>query len=287
MKLHSFVVPFSADGGRLYGLVKRMLPQQPEYRLREAFARRDVKQNGARVAKDATAIGGATVLVYLSEDSKLLIPEIVYEDANVLLINKPVGISCERDAKGGLTVGEWLWQTAKERLACAPMPCHRLDNQTDGLLLLAKDEPTLLELETAFRERRVHKRYVCLVKGAPEPPEAALTAYLRKDADAARVTVLDRPAPDALTIRTDYRTLVRGDVSRLQIELHTGRTHQIRAQMAHIGHPVLGDDVYGDRAFNRERKARRLMLTSTELHFDLIGRLAYLNDLTLEVAPRF
>ena len=285
MKLHTLTVPQTAEGTRLYAAIRRMLPQVADYQLREAFARRDVKQNGVRVTKDALAIGGATAQVYCSEDGKALSPEIVYQDQNLIVIWKPTGVSCVPDAKGGLTVSEWLWQTgAFER---PPMPCHRLDHQTDGLLLLAKEEATLHELEEAFRQRRIHKRYECLVKGVPQPTQAVLEAYLRKDAQAARVTVLDHPAQGAKPIRTGYRVLSAGETSRLSVELFTGRTHQIRAQLAHIGHPILGDDVYGDRTYNRAGKARRLMLTAVELRFDLTGALAYLNDLTFRINPRF
>ena len=103
----------------------------------------------------------------------------------------------------------------------------------------------------------------------------------------ARVRVLDRPAAGALPIRTEYRVLAGGDVSRLEVTLHTGRTHQIRAHLAHIGHPLLGDDKYGDRDFNREHHAKRLMLTATELTFDMESELAYLNAMQFRLSPKF
>ena len=100
------------------------------------------------------------------------------------------------------------------------------------------------------------KRYICLVRGMMKPPSATCRAYLRKDADAARVTILDQPAPDAKPIVTEYETVETGPVSRLRVHLVTGRTHQIRAHLASLGHPLLGDDVYGDRAVNRAQHVR-------------------------------
>lgn len=287
MKLETYTVPANIAAERLWTLTRRMLPQVPESVLREAFARRDVKVDGVRTPREAEPSPGATVSVYLPQEEALIAPRILYEDAHLMVIDKPAGISCEVDEKGGLTVGAWLYRTCADRLSAPPLPCHRLDNPTDGLLLLARDEATRAAMEQAFRERRVSKRYQCLVRGAPQPPEAELQAYLLKDASHARVRILNRPAPGALTIHTAYRTIASGEVSRLEITLYTGRTHQIRAQMAHIGHPVLGDDKYGDRAFNRLHHARRLMLTATELSFRMEGPWAYLNDLHIALKPKF
>lgn len=167
------------------------------------------------------------------------------------------------------------------------MICHRLDNQTEGLLLLARTEEARLAMEEGFYHHRIHKRYTCLVKGTPEPREHTLRAFLRKDAARARVQVLSHEAPGALPIITEYRVMEAGECARLRITLHTGRTHQIRAQMSAIGHPLLGDDQYGDRAFNKQHKTRKLMLCATELRFALEGRWAYLNELVLTTQPSF
>ena len=287
MILKQFAVPEALDGAKLSVVVRRMLPLVADGCIREAFVRRDVKADGTRTPPDALMHTGAQIAVYLSEGCETAAPEILYEDEWLLVVNKPAGISCEADEKGGLTIGELLQSAYPERFTVPPMPCHRLDNPTDGLLLLAKDEPTLQLMEQAFRERRVHKRYQCLVKGTPVPAHAVLDAYLRKDAAHATVTVIDRPERGALSIRTEYKVLAAGEVSRLSVMLHTGRTHQIRAHLASVGHPLLGDDKYGDRAFNRLHKAKRLMLTATELSFTLEGRLAYLNAKRFALEPMF
>lgn len=287
MKLQTFIIPQSMADRKLYPSVCRMLPQIPPSCIQKAFERRDVKMNDVRVQRDALATAGAEIKVYLSDECAVRSPEILYEDANLMIVDKPAGISCEADEKGGPTIGQWLYLANRDRLIAEPLLCHRLDNPTDGLLILAKNTAAQLAMQQAFRERRVHKKYVCLVRGEPSPPDKVVNAYLIKDEKNATVRITDKPGKDTSNIVTEYHVLNGGPVSRLEILLHTGRTHQIRAQMAHIGHPILGDDKYGDRAFNRENHARRLMLTATELRFDLTGELAYLNELQISLKPKF
>lgn len=287
MILQTFIVPKRLAGENLYSVVGKMLPHVPDRCIRSAFSKRDVKMNGVREMRDTAAIADAKVKVYLQPDCPLQLPEILYQDQHILIVYKPVGISCDMDAHGGPTISEWVYQNATVRLASVPMACHRLDNQTDGLLVLALDEDTRSLMEQAFREHRIHKEYTCLVKGAPTPPQATMNAWLRKNATAATVKILDQPRKDALPICTEYRTIQAGEVSRLLVTLHTGRTHQIRAHLAHIGHPLLGDDKYGDRDWNHMHKAKRLMLTATALRFDLVDELAYLNDQVFTLEPRF
>ncbi len=289
MKLYTFTIPEEQQPGRLYPLVRRMLPQLPEHAVRAAFDKRDVKQNGQRVRRDAPLEPGAEVCLYTPWEET--IPEIplVYTDEHIVVVRKPAGISCQTDAKGGITVEELAYRAllVREPDAQRPMLCHRLDNQTEGLLLLARTQEAREAMEEGFYHHRIRKRYVCLVKGTPEPRERTLRAWLRKDAAKAHVQVLNHDAPGAAPIITEYRVLEAGECARLAVTLHTGRTHQIRAQMAAIGHPLLGDDQYGDRAFNKQHKSRRLMLCAVELRFALEGRWAYLNSLTLATKPGF
>lgn len=287
MKLHTFSISPNAEKTRLLTLTKRMLPDVPEYALREAFQKRDVKVNGQRVGMDANVVPGAEVKIYTRdlEPRQPLIP-IVYEDENVLVVFKPAGISCEADAKGGRTLAQILLAQKPEWLS-EPLLCHRLDNPTEGLLVLARTADVQHELQDAFRKRQVHKEYTCVVIGTPEPAHAVLEHYLIKDAKRANVRVTTRESREAKRIVTEYSVAQQGECARLNIRLHTGRTHQIRAHMAFIGHPLLGDDQYGDREANRHYKARRLMLCSTRLSFELQGRLSYLNGQTFTCQPTF
>ena len=120
-----------------------------------------------------------------------------------------------------------------------------------------------------------------------KPPSAVCSAWLVKDARKAIVRITDRPERDAKPIETGYETLQSGPVSRLRIHLITGRTHQIRAHLAALGHPVLGDDLYGDRDFNRREKARSLKLCAVSLKLDTAGRLPALDGREFTVEPPF
>lgn len=289
MRRYSFVIPSDAKEGRLLGFIKRMLPEVPEYALREAFRSRDVKVNGSRVSIDAMLTPGAEVCVYTRDTKAARTLTVVYEDENVLVTVKPAGISCEEDEKGGRTLTQLLHaqMLAQNTEATKPLLCHRLDNPTEGLIVLAKTPEVQELLVQAFRDRQVHKEYTCVVRGTPNPRHAVLIAYLVKDAAKARVYVTRREEPGAKRIVTEYEVLEAGECARLCICLHTGRTHQIRAHMAYAGYPLLGDDLYGDRALNKRMKTRRLMLCATSLSFSMEGKLSYLNKRTFTYQPSF
>ena len=151
------------------------------------------------------------------------------------------------------------------------------------LLLLTKDDAAYEAAREAFEQRTMEKFYTCRTKGCPAKQEAVIHAYLRKDAQLSRVAVTDYPARGALEIITGYPVLEPGEYARLEVELMTGRTHQIRAHLAHIGHPILGDDKYGDRALNRRLGLRRQQLWATRLVFHAGGALAYLDGKAFSV----
>ena len=284
MKRYDLTIPLDAPGGRLIAYVSRQLPMVPFYALREAFEKKDVKVNGKRVGQDAKVTPGAQITLFVRDIEEKKI-SILYQDDQVLIAVKPAGISCEKDAHGGKTLNALLreqLQTPSE-----PLLCHRLDNPTEGLMVLARTPEAQTILQDAFRNRQIHKEYICLVRGTPSPGHQVASAFLQKDALHARVHVYGAERPGAKPIVTEYTVLQPGPCCRLRVCLHTGRTHQIRAHMAFLGHPLLGDDQYGDRAFNREYKARRLMLCSAGLRFSLEGPLAYLNDKPFTIQPSF
>ena len=268
----SCTVPEGLHGARAEALVRRYLPELSDAQVRAVFEHRDMKLDGQRVRRDARVQAGQKADIYYMEPAGTLL-DIVYEDSSVLLVNKRAGMSVERDSGGGVCVQDLVQRHTGEKIS--PAACHRLDNQTCGLLLFAKTEEALSILTDVFRNRTLEKHYTCLVRGSMKPPEATCRAYLLKDPEAGRVRVLDQPEAGARTIVTAYRTLsAEGSLSRLDVHLITGRTHQIRAHLAALGHPILGDDLYGDRTFNRTMHAQgRLMLCSTSLCLDTGGRL--------------
>ncbi len=255
------------------GTLRRLLavhwPNLSPGRLRKLLERRDVRVNGQRTGEDVPLSPGDEVAVYLPDDvldaARL---RVLHHSARVVVAEKPAGVPTVEEGSVDMVtlVSAWLAARGEEPFALA---CHRLDVQTGGLVLLARDVAAEQAARAAMEAGCIEKTYHCVVRGTPQPPHAVRTAYLSKDAARSEVSVTDTPRRGAKTAVTEY-TLLRtaGDRSLLEVRLHTGRTHQIRAHLAHLGHPLLGDDKYGDRAFNRQNKARRQMLWACALGFE-------------------
>ena len=294
MVLKEMTVPPQADGLRAGDYLRSALPDLPESVLRRVFDARDVKLDGVRISRNDRLKEGCSLKIYLPDsvsvnDTSAPSLSVVYEDDDVLLVNKRAGISVEPDARGGVTLTDLCREYVRQRdpNALPPAACHRLDNKTCGLCLFAKTPEALEILQDVFRDRKLEKYYICLVRGIMKPPKAECRAWLVKDARRAKVRVTDRPEPEAKPITTGYETLESGPVSRLRVHLITGRTHQIRAHLAALGHPLLGDDLYGDREFNRREKARALKLCAVSLKLDTDGRLPALDGRTFTIEPPF
>ena len=292
MAVKTVLIPADAEGMKVSVFLRRFLPSLPESAVRKVFSARDVKLDGVRVSRDTPVRAGQTLSVFLPasfRDTESL--RIIYEDDDVLLVNKPAGISVEADDPGSLSLTDLcrfhIGSASGNAPAFPPAPCHRLDHRTSGLCLFAKNEQSLTVLREAFKLRTVEKYYICLVRGIMKPPSAVCSAWLLKDADRAVVRILDHEVPGARPVTTGYETLQSGPVSRLRVHLVTGRTHQIRAHLAALGHPVLGDDLYGDRAFNRQQKSRSLKLCATELTLNTDGALPALDGKTFLIDPPF
>ena len=286
---YEFITDSAAEGQRIDACIRRFLPEIHQRTVQQSFSRRDVKLDGKRVKPDLRVTAGQKVELFCMEQTAPLV-DVVYEDDDVLLINKRAGVSVEPDEKGGVTLTELALKHVRQKNpeAWPPKACHRLDNQTCGLTLFAKNPQAEAILTRAFKERTMDKRYICLVRGMMKPPAAVCRAYLVKDAKAGRVTIHDDAVKNARPIITEYETIEAGPVSRLRVHLITGRTHQIRAHMAALGHPLLGDDVYGDRAFNRQQKVQgRLCLCAAQLTLDTAGELPQLDGKTFSVKCPF
>ena len=294
MPLKESVISPQHTGKRVSDCVRAMLPDLPESVIRRIFADRDVKLDGKRVSYNEAVRAGQALKVYVPDtrmSGSASVPplDVIYEDNDVLLVNKRAGISVEPDARSSTTLTDLCtaWVKSRDPESFPPAACHRLDNRTCGLCLFAKNERSLEILQDVFRTRSLEKYYICLVRGIMKPPSAVCRAWLVKDARNAVVRITDRPETDAKPIETGYETLQSGPVSRLRVQLITGRTHQIRAHLAALGHPILGDDLYGDRDFNRREKARSLKLCAVSLRLDTAGRLPALDGREFSIEPPF
>ena len=263
MTLHH--VPEGVPPMTLERYMRRAWPLLPGRVLREALKKRDVRVNGARSGIDAEVRGGDALSLYL--DVRWLEPEaeILFSDDRLIAAVKPQGLPVDADRDG---VGADTLLTRLQRRWPGAALCHRLDAQTGGIVLAAADEAVRQQALEAFRDHRgLRKQYRALALGRFREREGTLDAWLVKDARRGEVRVLHHDAPGAKPIRTRYQVAgERGPgLSEVLLEPVTGRTHQLRAHMADFGHPLLGDDRYGDRAANREYPGAKLCLWHEKL----------------------
>ena len=281
-------VPGGVPAMPLERYLRRAWPMLPGRVVREALKKKDVRVNGARCGAEAIVKGGDALSLYIDARWLEPMPEILFSDDRLIVAVKPQGLPVDADRDG---VGADTLLTRLERRWPGAQLCHRLDAQTGGIVLAAADETVLGQAMDAFRDHRgVSKCYRALALGTFSRPEGTLDAFLLKDARRGEVKVLHKGAPGAKPIRTRYRVIgARGNgLTEVALEPVTGRTHQLRAHMADIGHPLLGDDRYGDRAANRRYQCARLCLWHERLTVSDDSPLADYRGMTFEApAPEW
>ncbi len=256
------VVPVRVKEMTAARYLSRAWPLLPSYAVRDAFSKKDVKVNGMRALPDTLVRGGDRVEVYLPARQESARLNVLFEDERLLVFLKQVGLPADVDQDG---IGEDTVKTRLVRHCASARPVHRLDTGTGGVMLAAKTDESEDALRAAFAGHRIEKHYRALALGRLPRRSDTLKAYLLKNARDARARVVDNPLPGALPIETRYevlraRTAAGLVVSELDVMIPTGRTHQIRAHMSHIGHPLVGDDKYGDRNANKRLSAAGVCL---------------------------
>ena len=295
-------------GQRLDRFLAKAVPLLPASLAQKYIRIKRIKRNGARAERDTRLQEGDVLQLYINdeffdkprEDNAFLTVaapklNIVYEDDNILLVDKRPGIAVHPHdgAEYGRTLIDhicaYLYQKRewrpREEHAFTPALCNRIDRNTGGIVIAAKTAEALRVMNQKIKDRELDKRYLAIVEGTPKPAKGSLKGYLFKDAKKNRVFVSDTPQPGAKSCQTNYVVLQsRNGLSLVECELITGRTHQIRAQFAHAGHPLLGDGKYGklDKRFDRNYQA----LYSYKLTFQFTtdaGSLENLNGKTFQV----
>ena len=290
-------------GQQLDAFLGKACPGLASSLIQKLVRQKRVKVNGKRAEPSARLCEGDTVNVYVYEERlaeyarENAVPEappevnIVYEDENILLADKPQGLLSHPDDEGRETdtligrIQSYLRMTGEydpaQENTFAPSLCNRIDRNTCGIVIAAKNAQALREMNEHIRAREVEKRYLCVVHGRMERSTGRLENFLRRDTQEKRVYVERARGTDARTAVTEYRVVAEKDgLSLLECRLITGRTHQIRAQLAAAGHPLLGDGKYGRNEQNRAYGASRQALCSyrTSFHFpDKDGLLGYLD----------
>lgn len=297
-------------GQRLDRFVGKAVPLLPESLLQKYIRLKRIKLNGKGSKRDTRLNEGDVLSLYINDEFfekpternsylKVGAPrlDIVYEDENILLADKKPGVLCH-------SAGEWDYNTLianiqayayqkgewrpREENAFAPALCNRIDRNTGGIVIAAKNAEALRIINEKIKEREIEKYYLCVVRGRPKPAEGELRGYIFKDAAKNRVYVRRKPEPGAKEALTYYRTLAsQGGLSLVECRLGTGRTHQIRAQMAAAGTPLLGDGKYGSDRENKKLGEDGQLLYSYRLEFAFktdAGTLNYLNGRSFSVS---
>lgn len=289
-------------GQRLDRFVGKAVPLLPESLLQKYIRLKRIKRNGKGAKRDVRLVEGDVLQLYINDEFfekptehnawlKIATPrlDIVYEDENILLADKKPGVLCH-------SAGEWSWDTLisniqaylrqngqwdpKAENAFTPALCNRIDRNTGGIVIAAKNAEALRVLNEKIRERELSKFYLCICLGRPEPPKGRIECFLRKDSKTNTVRVYHHPVPDGRSAVTLYETLeTRDRLSLVEVELLTGRTHQIRASFADMGHPLLGDGKYGVGSVNRRYGETQQALYSYRLRFDFPTDAGILNYL--------
>ena len=308
-------------GQRLDRFLSKNIPGLPSSLAQKYIRLKRVKINGKGAKRDARLQSGDVLRLYINDeffdksenqrDSKNLKflenlknwrprLDILMEDENIILLNKPAGLSVHADESEKLNTliyniqaylyqkGEWK---PERENAFAPALCNRIDKNTGGIVIAAKNAEALRVIDAKIRAHEIIKSYLCVTVHKPEPSSGEIAGYLYKNPDKKLVKFYTRPIPGAKHALTDYQVLEsefynQDCLSLVKCRLYTGRTHQIRVSMAHIGCPILGDGKYGIGDINRRFGETRQLLCAYQIRFDFqddAGILEYLHDQTFTV----
>ena len=276
--MREFTVAKNDAGQRLDRFLLKAIPLLPAPLAQKYIRIKRIKVNGKKSDKAYKLQVDDVLQLYINdeffekphrENAYLLITNpdlnIVYEDDNILLVDKKPGVLCHsggEDTHNTLidNIRAYLYQSGawkpREELSFAPALCNRIDRNTSGLVIAAKNAEALKILSAKIRNREIDKYYVCIVHGIPSPPSGTLSGYLFKDKTQNRSYMRKTNEAAAKTAVTEYRTLaVSDDLALLECKIITGRSHQIRAGMADMGHPLLGDKKYGSKGTAEKHQA--------------------------------
>ena len=300
------------EGQRLVKLLGAYLKEAPNSFFYKMLRKKNITLNGKKADGTEKLKCGDEIRLFLSDETyekfagkvqpKEKFPmaklNIVYEDSNVIFINKPAGMLSQKSVPSDVSLNEYLlgyleksgqWKQ-EESKAFRPSVCNRLDRNTSGMVICGKSMAGLQQMAALLKDRSLHKYYLCLVKGVMTESQH-LEGYLLKDENSNQVKIFQKETEGAAHIITEYEPLyTEGETTLLKMTLVTGKSHQIRAHLSSIGHPIIGDPKYGERkvnAFFRETHGiKNQMLHAWKLTFpELAEPLDNLSEKSFEAEP--
>lgn len=307
--MKEFVIKKNDAGQRLDKYITKSFPLIPQSLMYKYIRNKRIKVNGKKSEISYKLCVDDVISMYVNDEffepvkpkydflgaGKAL--KIVYEDANIILIDKPAGILSHPD-EGNYTdtaitrVKRYLYEKCEynpdNEMSFAPALVNRIDRNTCGIIIGAKNAESLRILNEKLKNRELHKYYLCVAIGKLKNREGIIKGYLEKNEKQNRVYISEKSNDKTKAIATKYSVLdYKGGLSLVEVELLTGRTHQIRASFSHLGNPLLGDGKYGTNAQNKQFGGyKKQFLYSYKLTFDFetdAGILNYLNGKSFEV----
>ena len=306
--MKEFTIKKNDAGQRLDKYLTKSFPLLPQSLMYKYIRSKRIKVNGKRGEISYKLKENDVVTLYINDEffgskepkydflsaGKSL--KIVYEDENILLCDKPQGLLShpnegEYNDTAISRIKRYLYEKKEympdDEMSFTPALVNRIDRNTAGIIIAAKNAESLRILNEKLKERELHKLYLCVVIGTPKQKEGILKDYLQKNEKQNKVYISDKKQADSKEIATKYKVLSsKNGLSLVEIELLTGRTHQIRAHMSSLGHPLLGDGKYGTNKLNKDWGYKKQFLYSYKLIFDFDDegeKLSYLNGRCFEV----
>lgn len=300
--MRTFIIKKNDAGQRLDKFLTKAVKGLPTSLMYKYIRTKKIKVNRKRTEQKYILLEGDVIDLFIRDEFfdspekdggaiERIEPKIsvLYEDENIMLVNKRPGVVVHEDSEAKdntliMHIKAYLYRKGEydpdKEQSFAPALCNRIDRNTGGIVLAAKNAAALRIMNEKIKNNEISKFYLCAVHGRMPQEKQTLKAFLIKDSATNTVKVYDKKVGAAKEIITKYRVIsVKGDISLLEVELVTGRTHQIRAHMAHIGHPLLGDGKYGVNKSDREKGYKYQALYAYRLRFDFegdSGELSYL-----------